>query len=731
MEHIVSINEFFNYQENSKLLEYYKNIPEKVFTCLESVNIESLINYPDRRKYSDLDILNHQLFYIQHSGNIYEAIRIEDLLERNGYDTISLSNTNKYYEISSNLNESLLSKVGEFFKKIVADDDPVEQALNVIRLVLDLIGIVPFTWVGFPIDMVANFISALISIYKGEYFVACLSIAAMVDVTRATNLLKNTLGPIAKVLNPVLKVLFRGKPAEIGKLSAEILKLKNPGLLKIVSGIFKDISHFFLNGAVSILKLVTRFIDYVLKKIPVFGKHIGKLTSLVDGISAHLVKSGGEFAKASKMLLDPETAKLTGTKIASVDKKFATLGKKNIESLTNLVKSDSKFMKSLENIPVGKRDAYVMAKVENELLGKSNIVVNNIMKDPALAKHLATTYGWIPGKDYLATITKSGNASEVKKFFDIFLGDSTISAKLTTAERNLLSPFRARPDVFIEGVKHFDECIDMLRGIEKLGGKFSLRHKPLVQIINLLTRLLWQRYGSVNCMIQAGISKAKDSVAELTSSFGNIKTEPVASTLNEDDTTELVETPLPSTSDTPDDFVMSASEKNKEAIATQSKNDCGRIALEIKAVAGQVTPQFPGSTAELGGDFNLANDPEKAMEFQKKSAEYSAQILNAMGLDPNIEVQHALEYNDPVVKAYFADVWNSETNTIELNTLDKSRVDDVINSMIKDGTITKEQAPDIKAEVERRISNDDPPEIKIPAYTNESIFQTKSFSFIK
>ena len=81
----------------------------------------------------------------------------------------------------------------------------------------------------------------------------------------------------------------------------------------------------------------------------------------------------------------------------------------------------------------------------------------------------------------------------LSKFFDIFLGDSTISAKLTTAERNLLSPFRARPDAFIEGVKHFDECIDMLRGIEKLGGKFSLRHKPLVQIINLL---MFYRYPS-------------------------------------------------------------------------------------------------------------------------------------------------------------------------------------------------------------------------------------------
>ena len=85
---------------------------------------------------------------------------------------------------------------------------------------------------------------------------------------------------------------------------------------------------------------------------------------------------------------------------------------------------------------------------------------------------------------------------------------------------------------------------------------------------------------------------------------------------------------------------------------------------------------------------------------------------------------------NPLAQAYFADVWDANSGTIQLNTSDSSNVDDSIKYMIDKGIIKPEEAATIKAEVMRMIETGESPDIKLPSLTNESLL-VKTFSFLR
>ena len=138
---------------------------------------------------------------------------------------------------------------------------------------------------------------------------------------------------------------------------------------------------------------------------------------------------------------------------------------------------------------------------------------------------------------------------------------------------------------------------------------------------------------------------------------------------------------------------------------------------------------FPGSTANLGGTMNMGDDPKQAAEFQKKSTDYSKDVLKALGLSDAIDVQHALEYNDPVTQVYFADV--VKDGQISINSTEQSRADELLDHMVKTGKIKAEEVPGIKKRAQELIDSGEEPKIELPpAETNESLFKFKGLSFI-
>lgn len=739
MRHVVSAEHYFeslSTQEDlaNKLNQYFANASTTVFEGFDSIDFSNIGNLSLKSLNHTADeILEHQLFLIEQFESIPDIIRKDDFLARAGYDTIELRLNESYLETLELLNEGVLGAVGSFLKALVSDPDPIEMTLNIIRLVLDIIGLVPFTWAGFPIDIVANVLSALISLYKGEYFSMALSILAAIDVTQAADVLKMTLKPIAKIMEPVLKVLCRTgsnavaiEKSVIG-LKDGIIRMGQGNLIDMVIKFLKSVADFIGNTMISVISAIAGFMDKVLGFVT-FGlsKHIGSIKNLVQKMAAHVKVISGNFDTASKMLSKAEVAvKPTDKVISKSGKEYLAsspqgqaiitaksravqTGIEYVDDLTKLVKSDSKFMEKVAKLPPAEQAAAIAAKVENELIGQAYLTSKRIMQDPKLAKHLAEKYGWVPGKDYLTKLAKSGDVDGVKKFFDVFLSDSKLSKNLSKAERRALTPFKARPEAFVAGVKNFDNTVKMLERLSIGGAKglAKVRAMQMRRLINLMVRLFWQRYGSLECMIQAGVNKVQGAdVIGKTLSFAtgvpgqvNEETDPV---VNKD-----------------------AAEK----IAAASKSDCGRVASAAMATVGHIA-NFPGSTANLGGTMNMADDPKQAAEFQEKSTEYSKEILKSLGLDDSIDVQHALDNNDPVTQAYFADVWKD--GQVNINQSEKSRIDDVIQDMIDRKLIKPEQAAEVKAKALDLIESGEEPPMELPKpRVDEGLFQYKGLSFL-
>lgn len=744
MRHVVSAERYFeslSVQEDfsAKLTHYFSNIPTTVFEGFDSIDFSNLGDLSRRASsHTSEELLEHQLFLIEQFESIPDIILKEDFLVRAGYDTVQLRLNESYLETLELLNEGVLGAVGSFLKSLVSDPDPLEMTLNIIRLVLDVIGLVPFTWAGFPIDVVANVLSALISLYKEEYFSMTLSILAAIDVTQASDVLKMTFKPIAKIMEPVLKVLCRSgsKAVALEKtvigLKDGIIRMGQGGLIDMVAKFFKSLADFIGNTMISIIRAMASFMDTVLNFVT-FGaaKHIGTVKGLVDSMAKHMSVVSGNFDAASKIISKADVAvKPTDKVVAKSGREFLAgspqgqaivaaksravqTGIEYVDDLTKLVKDDTKFMDKVAKLPQAEQAKAIAAKVENELVGQTYLTSKRIMSDPKLAKHLAEKYGWVPGKNYLTKLAKSGDVDGVKKFFEVFVSDPKISKNLSKAELRALTPFKARPEAFVQGVKHFDDTVKMLERVSVGGAKglIKVRSMQMRRLINLMVRLFWQKYGSLDCIIQAGVSKVQNSdVLDKTLSLAMSSATPAA--VNEE--TEQVGDP-----------------EVAAKIAASSKADCGRVASAAMATVGHVanSANFPGSTANLGGTMNMADDPAQAAEFQEKSTDYSKEILRSLGLDDSIDVQHAIENSDPVTQAYFADVW--QDGQININTLDKSRMDDVIQDMVKKGIVKPEQAAEVKRKALDLIESGEEPTIELPnSNANEGLFQYKGLSFM-
>lgn len=753
MSYVVSSQKFFESLSTSgnstdKLTQYFNQIPDAFFEALDKVDFSILATpVTIKRKHSESEVFAHQVYLFENFEDIQDIIRKEDFLARAGYDTIELRINESYLEKIETLNESLLGSIGDFLASLVSDPDPVEMGLNILRLVLDIIGLVPFTWAGFPIDIVANVLSALISLYKGEYFSMVLSLLSAIDITQASDVLKMVLKPAMPLLEKVLPFIFRsGKDVvalEKGVIALKdgIIRIGGKSLLENVISLFKGIAGFFMNTVMSIIKMLASFMDTAinLATFGMAGKFGFKISKIVDAISVNVMMVGKNFDTATQILTKPgvganiaqtaddlakvarrdvalgaqdqalkagKTSSEVGADISAALKDFdATQADKYISAkggylgdLKQSVMTNTKFTDSISHLSSAQKDIAIAAKMENELIGQAKLSVDKIMKDPEAVRLLGAA-GWRPGGDHLIRLAKGGNPQEVKKFFDVFLTNPAIAKNLSKAEIRAFTPFAANPGAFIEGVAKFNGSVKTLEILTKKGGAIGMRAIPFKRVLNLVARLVWQKYGSLECIVKAGANSVGDLALSGTSSLVKAAIVPV----QEDD---------------------DSANKPKNL----AKADCGLQAVAVQATTGSFVADFPGSTSNLGGTANMADNPAQAAEFQEKSTEYSKSVLSSLGLDDSIDVQHALDYNSPLTKLYFADVWNSEAGVIDVNTLDQSRIDKVIQDMIANGEITREQAPGIKAKALKLIESGDEPEINMPP-VNEGLFQVKGLSF--
>lgn len=788
MQYVVSAEEYFsslneNNQNLDKLVKYFENIPTAFFEALERTDwskMDDFLNLPVDEAVSQAK-LDHQLFLLEQIDDITDIIQKEDFLARAGYDTVALRESGEYLATIQALDEGVLSSVWNFIKQMVADPDPTEMTLNILRLILDIIGIVPFTWAGFPIDIVANVLSAIISLYKKDWFSMILSLLSAVDVSKVNAIATKFLKPAAPIINKIAPILFRSGSSAVAlekviiNAKEELIKIGGKSLLDNIVSMFKNIASFLVGSGVSIVKLIAGFIEKAIN-LATFGaakKYTAKIPQFVDKLAANINLWGKNFDSASKILSGTEgdsISKATGDLKATakqevisqaqkdaiaagkkgneigveIRKKVADFDKASIDryldatgylgDLRGVVKETDIFKNQISKLSQAEQEIWIAAKMENEIIGQAKLSADKILKDKDLAKKLAEL-GWRPGSADLIAMARKGDEAGVKKFFETFLTDPQLSKNLSKAEIKAFTPFVARPKAFVEGVKHMDETIKVAKTMEGLGRTMAKRAIPFRRVVSFLSRLVWQQFGNLECLVEVGANKMSTSVATATTKLAAKGMEKsLQPAVNEADEAQ----PAEPTQDSAqlDSLISQELEKNKklkeELKAKKGKADCGMLAAANSAIVSAHVANYPGSTANLGGTSKMGDDPKARADFEKSSTEYSKQILKSMGLDSSIDAQHAIDGTDPVTQLALSDVWDAEHGVVSVNTSDVSRMKEVADRFVKDGTWTQAEADAAIKKAQDMLESGDMPEIPLPKSnqkTNEGLFKTKGFGF--
>lgn len=835
MSHIMTANAGFMNPSKSAtqaLLESYVSALD--LSIFESSQTASFARVT--KVHTSEQVFEHQMFLLENINDVPDILRREYWLTRLGYDTISLRSDGEYLmEALALTEENFLTKVVDFAKSLGPAEHPT---LNLLRFVLDIIGLVPFTWVGVPIDMVSNVLSAIISLYEGEWLSAILSILMTLDVTHASNIVAMTVKPALPVLEPFFKILFReGKTAfELEKgivnMKDGLIKLGGRSMVENVKLMFTSLAKFFGGAALSIVKTLGSFLD---KTFSVVGGKPKAITSLIDSIALKMTNLGKDIEKTTASLgsaaastaeIDAKKAAASAAATAHIDVSAAskqaaidaetaaiktkhaqagTLGQKvmydeidqavkRIESefvsreaarkaiadpiekaIEDSIKGGPDLIKTIHGelaaspvyksllekekagkIAKGWSDAWLKKSTENRLVGQPNIIMNAvetlIEKDPAIAAKYAAEFGYKPtGKRFLE-LSRAGDSATIKKNIDFVLDNPEVRVLLGDREAKALEVFKNNPDALVQGMKHFDEITEAILDIGKRAQSkgFSMlpnRRRALKRIVALVTKLAWEKYGSVECAFKA-LQNTSDTVkntaalAKMAVGVAQAGSDVQATPVQEAEKTEQ-NAWLAAVGKTQQDLdqlkqtdpeayseVKSEADKAQAAKTTTKqtiKKDCSGNAAVVNSMIGMKSagamPYASGST--LGATpYNY--DPKTQDVYTKNQME----ILDKLGLGKSIDVQHALDNADPVSRVYFADVFNYTNGQIEVDPkLEISKRREVLQEMIQKGQVTQEEAQKIMASINDAERNNTEP-AEVTAFMNrvlgaESVKESK------
>jgi len=209
-----------------------------------------------------------------------------------------------YYSV----NEDFFDTLRSIWNALTENGSP----LGIVHLLLDIIGFIPASYFGFPIDIVADGLNAVIYLLEGQYGSALISViaAALPGIGDAAKALKLAKG--FKKINNLAEVAFKTGKADAGIVKA--LAKEDPAtlakFLQIFSGA-KPVITFFINLA----KGVGRGIEALLRSWPVsylfggLGKKLGKwLDTAVTPITKNLDSAIDDMAALTSKGSDDITA---------------------------------------------------------------------------------------------------------------------------------------------------------------------------------------------------------------------------------------------------------------------------------------------------------------------------------------------------------------------------------------------------------------------------------------
>lgn len=231
------------------------------------------------------------------------------------------------------LNEDVFDTLRSIWNGLTEGGTP----MGILHLLLDIIGFLPGKWVGFPIDVVADGLNALIYVFEGQYGSALISaIAAVIpgaDFLKALKLAKGF-----KKINSIAAVAFKTGKADRKLVRA--LANEDPSTYEKFIKLFigaKPVVTFFTTIATGI----ARGIEALLRLWPIsmlfgkLGKKLGDwLTKTVEPITKNLdsaiIDMGSVATKSSDDITAAikagDAAKITDAGTAAITKLADELG---------------------------------------------------------------------------------------------------------------------------------------------------------------------------------------------------------------------------------------------------------------------------------------------------------------------------------------------------------------------------------------------------------------------
>ena len=491
MKYLSSSEEFFNNSEDSRLLavrEAVLAVPAKTWQNLGSF---TLTQYEPATPQEAAAILDHQIQLLESFNTIDEINAAENYLIKHGYNPVFLTLEGAYQDTLNNLqsiNEGLLSMVKDFVLMMTEGG----SAIGILQFVLDIIGLIPFSWAGIPVDTVANLLNAAISFYRGNILMGCLNLVIAIpgagQVIGGT--LKGIIKPFAKISEKLLAVLWKGETAAIkaetmafktGALEIEAGAKAPGGIIETMGKALRGIGEFIATTALKVIRGITDFIGTAINKVSMglipkpaglikwidelalkmttFGKGAAEAGELLLKEDAKLVASGERAAVASA-----DAAKAAGVAVTDAEKigqKFADIPGFSKAMQAEIITSDGfkALMKNgasdsiqkmyIQGAMTEKLVGNILAK-EGQITGKS---LNELLKSPELIKELGKS-GSKLGDKALADAIKAGDTAAVSKLMDEVITNPAVSKLVSPNVAKTAAIFKESPELLIKSTEN-------------------------------------------------------------------------------------------------------------------------------------------------------------------------------------------------------------------------------------------------------------------------------------
>lgn len=647
------------------------------------------------------EISNYQAMLLESFETIQEIGKTQKALFYAAVDDLKIKTKEEYNQA---VQESLAIYEGvwDTAKSVLSALTEGGSPIGILHLVLDLIGLVPASWVGFPIDVLANVLNGIIYAVRGMWFLAILSLIAAVPANYLFKGLKMSFTPFAKVADKLGIAIFKGDKAAVKLASSE---LKTAAGIEKAAGLGKALDTFVQFAKTTLIKIIKGIgwtLDKILGTVLPFGIYPkGKIVKFIEEfVEVPLMKAvkGSEEAVLALKEGDEVLAKTTkaeidaSTTIKAADKeamtaKFNKLAHGDGDLVGQVMKSDGYTQLVKKGAPKAAIEAYTNAAIARMAFSKTFTKAETILADPSALKIIRAA-GGVPEKELLVKAINKGDTELISKLFNGIASDPLAVKGMTETEAALIKVYGKYPEQFIKHGKNFD---NYLVTITKIAGKFAYREKIARKLLLFMIRQIAKAVMSWECYTYymnkiSGISSTEDLERVATEEMVKESESFDKNSKKWKEVRDLIikENGLEDTPESAPEIDALTEEALKTAQRTNS-NCKSEEEMTNALIGGEISN--PG----LMDDNLYGQKPIGDKEF-KKIEDVLVNQAELTGLPTNIKPTKNLQNADPMIQLYYSDVYNGKTDKLIINTQEESNIYEVRDRLIKEGKLKASDA---------------------------------------